>query len=152
MHIDHGNRVPTPFISFTTSPWAFKDLADKRKVNRESQSLIVVDPKVRQEAGLPILDVLAEVTHYGIGDLYGNGYRYCRNHYVCLWEVSGEELVGRWHWDELDRNPDWYNEIVMPAFREFRRNNAAKQLTWGKLHAMVTAKRELACRFQSDQV
>jgi hypothetical protein len=40
----------------------------------------------------------------------------------------------------------------MPAFREFRRNNAATQLTWGKLHAMATAKRGLACRFQSDQV
>jgi hypothetical protein len=106
MHIDYGNRVPTPFISFTTSPWALKDLADKRTVNRGSQSLIVVDPKVRQEAGLPILDVLSEVTHYGIEDPYRKVYRYCKNHYVCLWEVSGEEVVGRWHWDELAQHPD----------------------------------------------
>lgn len=122
-HVNHGDwTTPTPFISFTTSPAAVNDLATmrERKGNRGAQTLTVVDPNVRLAAGLPVLDILAEMEHYGIGDPYDNKYQYYRDHYICLWQVSGREIVGHWDWDELAANGNWYEEIVMPAFREFR--------------------------------
>jgi hypothetical protein len=51
----------------------------------------VVDPNVRLAKGLPILSVAAEI------DRYENtvpGFH--KDHDVCLWEVTGEEVVDHW--------------------------------------------------------
>ncbi|KAK4101987.1 hypothetical protein N658DRAFT_391771, partial [Parathielavia hyrcaniae] len=121
-HIVHSNwGGGTPFISFTVSVAAAKNLA-KMRAHRGTRHLVVVDPQVRLKAGLPILDVAAEMSHYSIRDPYEKGYQYYRDHYVCLWQAAGDEVVGQWSWDDhLAKYPNWYQEIVMPAFREFRR-------------------------------
>jgi hypothetical protein len=83
--------------------------------------------------GLPILNVLAEMYHYNIEDPYRLGNLYYNDEYLCLWQVSAEGIIGQWDWDDdLARNGNWYEKIVAPAFREFRR------------------KRELQTRFSQD--
>jgi hypothetical protein len=119
-HIDNEIWEPTPFISFTTSAAAVGKLANMRAPRRGAQTLTVVDPNVRLAAGLPVLDVLAEMEHYRITDPYDKDGEYYRDHYVCLWKVSAREIVGHWEWSELAASGDWYDEIVMPAFRAFR--------------------------------
>ena len=135
MHINHATQTPTPFISFTTSAAVVRDLADKRiDRGRVAQYLTAIDPNVRVDAGVPILDFSAEVSHYNIENPYG-GNRYCDDHYLCLWEVSAREVVGHWRWDYLAKHPDWYPEIVMPAFEAFRntfvpRPRASFHVSW----------------------
>jgi hypothetical protein len=121
-HLDHRDRKqPTPYISFTISPTALADLANlrSRKFGRKNQTLIVIDPNVRVAKGLPVLDVFAEMAHYGIEDPYKRSNQYYVNHYVCLWEVIGEEVVGQWQWDVLVENERWYQDVIMPAYRQY---------------------------------
>jgi hypothetical protein len=123
-HLNHRNwEQPTPYISFTISPTALADLANSRsrKIWRKHQTLIVIDPNVRIAKGLPVLDVIAEMAHYGIEDPYRRSNQYYVNHYVCLWEVTAEEVVGQWQWDVLVENERWYEDIIMPAYRQHRR-------------------------------
>lgn len=64
-HLNHKERTPTPYISFTTSAAAVQDVAMMREYKkRGSQTLVVVDPNTRLRDGLPILDVVAEMDHY----------------------------------------------------------------------------------------
>ncbi|KAK4149622.1 hypothetical protein C8A00DRAFT_18714 [Chaetomidium leptoderma] len=96
---DHSNWTLTPFISFTTSATAVQDLADIRESrhNRGAQHLTAIDPNVRVAAGLPILDFSAKVNYYNIADPYRKSNQYCKDHYLCLWEVSGREIVRQWN-------------------------------------------------------
>jgi len=118
-HLDHKVWVPTPFISFTTSAVALEELANFRaqRPYRGAQTLTVVDPNVRLAAGRPILDVAAEMGYYGIIDPYGRSNQFYQDHYVCLWQVTGDEVIGKWDWNELVNHEHWYDEVVMPAFR-----------------------------------
>lgn len=108
---------PTPYLSFTNSPHALQKLADKRlhEGNRGAQFLVVVDPRSRLKKGLPILNFGAEARHYGIQLPPGTDYSFHDDHYLCLWEVTPEELVGCWRWDQLRTDPDWYTNVVCPA-------------------------------------
>ncbi|KAJ4340198.1 hypothetical protein N0V95_007579 [Ascochyta clinopodiicola] len=122
-HLDHGNwTIPTPYVSFTSSAHALKELAHKRetKGNRGTQTLTVIDPSTRIKNGLPTLDVAAEMKHYSIPDPYDQGNQYYVNHYVCLWEVTPDEVVGHWGWDELAGLENWYENVIMPEFDRFR--------------------------------
>ncbi|PVI00879.1 hypothetical protein DM02DRAFT_472070, partial [Periconia macrospinosa] len=123
MHLDHKIWEPTPYISFQASAERLEELANMRnsRGNRGVQFLTVIDPDTRLRRGFPILDVAAEMRYYGIQDPYGNSNQYYINHYVCLWEVTGKEVVGHWEWDDLAEYEDWYRDIIMPAFRKFRR-------------------------------
>ncbi|KAF2843990.1 hypothetical protein T440DRAFT_528919 [Plenodomus tracheiphilus IPT5] len=127
-HLDHKVWNPTPYISFTVSPTALKELANfrERRGNRGSQTVTVIDPNVRLRIGLPILDVSAEMEHYEIPDPYGNSNQYYTDHYVCVWEITGEEVVGQWPWEDLANDERWYEDIIMPAYHENRRNIALK--------------------------
>ena len=102
-----------------------------RHGRRGPHTLTVVDPNVRVKKGLPILDVAAEMRHYGIEDPYQKGGQYYKHHYVCLWQVSREEVVGEWQWDDLATHQDWYEDIIIPAFRQHHgetvRNAAVKE-------------------------
>ena len=121
-HLDHAAwNVPTPYISFTSSASVIKGLVPRRIEKRGNQILTVIDPAVRLEKGLPILDVHAEMNHYSIPDPYNKGSRYYINHYVCLWEVTLDEIVGHYSWEDLSRSANWYEEVIMPAFREHRK-------------------------------
>ncbi|OAQ88855.1 hypothetical protein VFPFJ_07320 [Purpureocillium lilacinum] len=126
IHVDNGRWVVTPYISFSSLPEAIEDLAQVRddpKKKRGPHKLIAINPGVREAKGLPVLDVGAEMEHYGIEDPYDDS-DYYENHYACLWEVTPEEIVGQWTWKKLMKNnkEDWYKEIVLPAFQQH--NNA----------------------------
>ncbi|KAJ5455615.1 uncharacterized protein N7458_003879 [Penicillium daleae] len=41
-----------------------------------------------------------------------------RGEYLCLWEVTPDEVVGHWDWEDLVDDPDWFGNVVMPAFVE----------------------------------
>lgn len=128
LHLYHGNwKVPTPYISFTTSAEEIKNLANFRIGRRRGdQTLTVVDPKSRIRNGLPVLDVLTEMEYYSIPDPYRRGSAYYIEHYVCLWEVTAEEIVGHWKWHELAAMDNWYEEVIMPAFNDFRKRKGLK--------------------------
>ena len=122
LHADHAKRLPTPYISFTASPTAAEDLIKHRthKTKRGDQNLVAIDPKYRLQHGLPILDMGEEMIVYGIDDPYPHGPNYFIDHYICLWEVTPREVVGVWSWHDLREDNDWYENIIMPAFREYR--------------------------------
>jgi hypothetical protein len=71
--------------------------------------------------------VSAEMQHYGIGiqDPCQKQSSYCRDHYVCLWEVTEEEIVSTYAWDELARRANWYEDVIMPAFCKFTKGNVS---------------------------
>lgn len=73
IHINHAIWEPTPYISFTTSKEAIIGIAQMRAIKRnEPQTLTVIDPNIRLRGRLPILDVKAEMQHYGIANPYSN--------------------------------------------------------------------------------
>lgn len=145
IHINHADWQPTPFISFTSSPTAVKALAQRRAQNgnRGAQTLTVIDPNTRERAGLPVLNMDKEMDHYKIRNPYGSG-RYCDDHYICLWQVTGREVVGSWSWDELSADENWYGNIVMPAFREFKQR-VQEQVGAFDLSALTAG---LPCEYQ----
>jgi hypothetical protein len=122
-HLDYSHwDEGTPYISFMRSAAAIDVLAYGRaqQGNRGLHTLTVIDPGVRLQKGLPILGVAAEMEYYSIPDPYYEGNRFYVDQYICLWEVTPEEVVGHWEWDEWANNENWYEEIVMPAYREFK--------------------------------
>lgn len=110
--------MPTPYISFSKTPQAVERNATIRARNgRQSQKLTVIVPSLRFLTGLPTLDFHAEMQHYGVADPYNKDYAYYKDDYLCVWEVTPLEIVGHWDWEELSRNPNWYEDIILPAFR-----------------------------------
>ena len=53
------------------------------------------------------------MAYYKVQSRYGRDYWHC--HYLCLWEVTPEEVVGIWSWDDLRNERNWFEEIVMPT-------------------------------------
>lgn len=131
IRINHSDWRPTPYISFTTSPMAAQKIANMRRLSRGPHTLIVVDSNARLKKWLPILDIAAEMKYYGIEDPYHKGGEYYTDHYACLWQVSEEEIVGEWQWNDLATQKDWYEGIIVPAFRQHRvkmvRNGLVKE-------------------------
>lgn len=125
-HINHKDWTPTPYISFTGSAEALKELANFRNCSgkRSNQTLIVIDPDIWLRNGRPILNVAAEMEHYGIPDPYGKSNKYYIDYYVCVWEVTTQEVVGQWDWDALSAHEEWYNEIVMSSYLQHRQKIA----------------------------
>ncbi|KAF5858584.1 hypothetical protein ETB97_003977 [Aspergillus alliaceus] len=117
-HANHGIWEPTPFISFTQSPQELQDNVNWRKKKRGSQTITVVNPYIRIDKGLPVLNMADEMRHYGVPDPYGRANEYYKNHYICLWEVTEEEVVGNWEWDDLLKTNRWYEQVILLAFKE----------------------------------
>jgi hypothetical protein len=118
IHADNGNWTDTPYISFTSRPGAASDLAEFRRLKRPKrgdQYLVAIDPRHRLRRGLPILDMKQEMEAYGVDNPYG--YDYYTDHYVCLWEVTPGEIIRIWSWNDLRKDEDWYENIVVPAFQ-----------------------------------
>ena len=118
-HADHRLWEDTPYISFTKSPDALQSLAESRmNRNRGNQLIVVVDPRIRLKIGLPVLHYKEEMVYYEIQSRYERNY--WDGHYLCLWEVTPEEVVGVWEWDDLRSELNWFEEIIMPAVEEHR--------------------------------
>ena len=66
-----------------------------------------------------------EMDWYGIKNPYREDFY--SDHYLCLWEVTPDEVVGTWSWEELQKDRGWYENIIMSAFEMHRRahQNAA---------------------------
>ena len=143
IHINHKRWEPTPYISFTISPAAIQEMAPWRAGRRGPQTLTIVDPNTRIADRLPILDVCAEMAHYGLNDPYGKSNQYYINHYVCLWEVPEQEIIGYWTWNDLAANDDWYNDIILSAFGENATSRPLEEETSGLQAAM----NQLSCAF-----
>ncbi len=77
---------------------------DWRADRRGSQTLTAVDPNTRIADRLPILDTRAEMEHYRVKDPYTKSNQYYVNHYLCLKEVMGREVIGYWKWTNLIAN------------------------------------------------
>jgi hypothetical protein len=84
------------------------------------------DAHCHRSKHLPILDLDAEMSHYNISNPYGEHGQYCIDHYICLWKITEREIVGHWEWDEFIASGNWYEDIIMPAFRDFVRRSAEK--------------------------
>lgn len=123
-HANQRNKIPTPYISFTSSLDAAIRLANKRNPQRGDQNIVVIDPWYRLQRGLPILDMGKEMEEYGVKRPYRENYY--TDHYICLWEVTPAEVVGTWSCNDLRDVDDWYENIIMPAFREHK-HRAARQ-------------------------
>lgn len=117
IHVNHHVWTPTPYISFTDSPAAVENLIYMR-AHRGTQTVTAINPRARREKGLPILELHDEMEYYGVEDPYHRNNQYYHNHYLCLWEVTEDEIVGHWTWSEIVQTKNWYNEIVLPAFQE----------------------------------
>lgn len=124
MYTDHQIWSDTPYISFTNSPKSLQELADWRVTrNRGDQKIVVVDPQARFQLGLPILSCSDEMAHYDIQSRYQRNYWH--NHYLCLWEVTPQEVVDIWDWTDLRKESNWYEDIIKPALQVHReRRNA----------------------------
>ncbi|EUC39635.1 hypothetical protein COCMIDRAFT_111002 [Bipolaris oryzae ATCC 44560] len=129
IHLNHRIWRPTPYISFTKSASAIENLAKLRSMKRGNQTLTVIDPATRLKNGLPILDIAAEMKHYDIPDPYNKGMEYYTDHYVCLWEVTTEEIVGHYEWEVLANNEDWFDDIIAPEFRKFKREKRSHSIS-----------------------
>ncbi|KAL4861340.1 hypothetical protein BDV12DRAFT_191138 [Aspergillus spectabilis] len=118
IHPNHRRWEPTPFISFTQSPQQLQDIANEREKRRNRfQTITVINPNVRIQKGLPMLNMEIEMGHYGVPDPYRKANEYYKNHHICLWEVTEEEFVGNWDWETLVDFGPWYEQIILPAFR-----------------------------------
>jgi hypothetical protein len=85
--------------------------------HRGPSTLTVVDLNNRIRNGLPVLHVSDEMEYYNVADPFSKTNEYCKDHYICLWGVTDKEIVGHWQWEDLAKNENWYEEIVIPAFR-----------------------------------
>ena len=120
MHLNHKVWDATPYISFSSSPTAIEDLAKLRRKRRRSGPLrlVAINPRVRQRKRLPILSVADEMKYYRIRDPYGRDGAYYKDHYVCLWEIAPDEVIGDWDWGQLETKGSWYEDVVLPAFHQ----------------------------------
>ncbi|KAE8354305.1 hypothetical protein BDV28DRAFT_147240 [Aspergillus coremiiformis] len=116
-HANPSTWFATPFISFTTSPEVARKYADRRAPTRGLQKLTVINPGARVAHGRHILDMASEMQHYGVRDPFCKFYECYRDEYLCLWEVTADEIVGHWDWTDLIQMTDWYTEIILPAFQ-----------------------------------
>ena len=116
-----------------------------RRNNRGNQTLTVIDPNTRLKNGLPILNVAAEMDHYKILDPYGKDNQYYDDHYVCLWQVTENEIVGHWKWDDLVAKENWYQTIIMPAFLRFR-TQTMPMVPRDEISDLTAGLNQLSCR------
>jgi len=82
-------------------------------------TLTVIDPVVRLKLGLPIIKMNEELKYYHCKIPCGN-WKF-EDEVLCLWQVTPNEIVRRWEWKELVGNPNWYKDIIVPAYEQFRR-------------------------------
>jgi hypothetical protein len=115
-HAEKWEWDPTPFISFNSS------VAGLRQFQLLARSwspfpawLTVINPNVRIARGLPMIKMDEEMRYYQVDPDWGD-YSLYRDEYLCLWEVTPEEVVGHWEWNELINDANWYEDLILPAF------------------------------------
>ncbi|KAJ5640493.1 hypothetical protein N7528_000118 [Penicillium herquei] len=140
IHASRNKSKPTPFISCTHDKYTAEHYA-RMKSRRGTQMLTVIDLMVRVEKRLPVLQMRSEAYYYNVINkcqcgMRGDSYSYYLNHQLCLWEVTKEEIVGTWAWEDLWKYPDWYGEVILPAYiahSEGARMRREKEMQSGRL-------------------
>ncbi|KAK6710512.1 hypothetical protein SNK03_004939 [Fusarium graminearum] len=84
---------------------------------------------VRLEAHRPVIKYGEEKRYYNIKVPYNLSQKELDSHYICLWEVRADEVVGHWSWDELSSKPNWYDDAVLPALKSFREKRQQYQVS-----------------------
>lgn len=65
-----------------------------------------------------MLEMESELRYYEVPDPYGREYLYYKDEYLCVWEITPDEVVDHWDWDNLIENMQWYEEEILPAFEK----------------------------------
>lgn len=117
-HIDPTSKKATPYISFLTDPKKLEIEVQRKQDNGKTQRVTLVDPQARLRLRLPILRFADEFKHYKLynptrTDVFSS-------HWICLWEVTPEEVVWTWDWDDLKGDPQWHQNTVLPALFKFQ--------------------------------
>jgi hypothetical protein len=130
----YSGTWPTPFISFIAPKVALQELlalgTSFTTEIRGALKIVAINPNTRIAKGLPILNFKDEIDYYHVSGRYSESYT---DHYLCLWEVAGDEVIGQWDWDELAKNDRWYEDIIMPAFKEHDQRAVTNSATEGVL-------------------
>jgi hypothetical protein len=117
-HLSTIDKRATPYISFLADPKKLELEIQRKQVEGRSQRVTLVDPQARLRLRLPILRFADEFQHY---KLYNpTRIDVLTSHWICLWEVTPDEVVWTWDWDDLKGNPQWYQEIVLPVLLRFQ--------------------------------
>lgn len=147
-HLNHRIWIDGPYVSFTSSVTNLERLARTRARNkyRGPQTITAINPNIRTRNGLPILNVETEMGHYNIPDPYDGHIGTYGDHYVCLWQVTEAEIIGHWQWSELEGDPEWYQNVVLPAYNE---SEDAAQPTAGQAPDAADPSDELSEFFQN---
>ncbi|KAF9885327.1 hypothetical protein FE257_013044 [Aspergillus nanangensis] len=141
-HANYTLWNPTPFISFTASESGLQNFLSRRKGPSYPRKLTVINPNVRIAKGLPMIEMQSELRYYGREDPYRKGYSHYEDEYLCLWEVTPDEIVKHWDWDFLSENVHWYEDEVLPAFKEhndrfLRRTTSEATFDMSTLHSAL---------------
>ncbi|KAE8142240.1 hypothetical protein BDV38DRAFT_278410 [Aspergillus pseudotamarii] len=152
IHAHDSNQTPTPYISFTICAEEAQRLAQTRARTRGSQMLTVINPRVLEAHGRYLLSMVNEMHYYGVRDPHGMFYQDYQDEYLCLWVVEEEEVVGHWKWDELVEVDDWYEAIILPAFRDHDERFTARLSGIGSdISPHTSASAELISREQTSR-
>lgn len=119
-HLDSTNWNDGPCISFTTSADSTEYLARirARTRSRGPQMVTAINPNIRIQKGLPVLNMAVEMRHYQLPyPLEASASHFDDRDYLCLWRVTPAEIFGQWKWSELEDHPRWYQDVVFPAFQ-----------------------------------
>lgn len=65
--------------------------------------------------GLPILEMESETRYYDVQGPYGKAFSYYKDEYLCLWEVTPDEVVVQRDWNVLTENHHWYEDEILPC-------------------------------------
>ncbi|PWY65971.1 hypothetical protein BO70DRAFT_433225 [Aspergillus heteromorphus CBS 117.55] len=101
-----------PFIHCTSRPFEVRC----RVRDWSQKTVTVINPNVRRAVQLPTLSLGDELESRSLGRPASN-YEFV-GEYLCLWEVTPDEIVGHWRATDLVGLHAWYTRAVMPAFRE----------------------------------
>jgi hypothetical protein len=117
-HLSPVNKGATPYISFLADPSKLEIEIQRKQVDGRSQRVTLVNPRARLRLHLPILRFADEFQHYKLYNPTRSDF--FSSHWICLWEVTPDEVVWTWDWDDLKGNPQGYEQIVLPALRRFQ--------------------------------
>jgi hypothetical protein len=122
-HANWGCRIPSPFISTTSS---FAEIVDERvpqlKKRQEKYKgqlinikVTLIDVRARIAAKMPVLKMTTELDHYRVRTSYGDYMNsFFENEYLCPFVIHPAEIVGTFTWSSVE---EWAKENNAPLER-----------------------------------
>ncbi|RDW93806.1 uncharacterized protein DSM5745_01128 [Aspergillus mulundensis] len=113
------NTLPLITLKASLEPKA-SDLME-HLIENARRVVSVINPNVSREMRRHVLDVEAQARHYnldGKATRKHDVYAKYRGWYFYEENVTPDEIVGHWKWDDLAKNECWYEDVIMPAFKK----------------------------------